>query len=72
MVAAAARLTALHRRMLSPRDIRRLAGRQWGDTSYLLRGWSGENNDFAIATKRLEDRKEQGDREEESEEGDDE
>ena len=72
MVAAAARLTAPHRRMLSPRDIRRLACRQWGDTSYLLRRWSGENNNIAIATKRLEDRKEQGDSEEESEKRDDE
>ena len=58
--------------------IKRLAGRRWGDTSYLLGGWSGENNNrplkdwkptiemvtdninFAIATKRLEDRREQG------------
>ena len=71
-------------------EIRRLAGRRWGDTSYLLGGWSGENKDgplkdwkptneivtatinFAIATKRLKDRKEQDDSEEENEEGDDE
>ena len=25
--------------------IRRLAGRRWGDTSYLLGGWSGEQKD---------------------------
>ena len=26
-------------------EIRRLAGRRWGDTSYLLGGWSGEPKD---------------------------
>lgn len=69
-------------------EIRRLAGRRWGDTSYLLGGWSGEIKDgplkdwkpttemvtatinFAIATKRLEDRREKGDSEEEDDERD--
>ena len=27
------------------REIRRLVGRRWGDTSYLLGGWSGEQKD---------------------------
>ena len=58
-------------------EIRRLAGHRWGDTSYLLGGWSGEQKDgalakwrptnemvtatinFAIATGRLEDRREE-------------
>ena len=58
-------------------EIRRLAGHRWGDTSYLLGGWSGEQNDgalakwkpinemvtatinFAIATGRLEDKREE-------------
>ena len=58
-------------------EIRRLAGRRWGDTSYLLGGWSGEQKDgelakwkpsnemvtatinLAIATGRLEDRREE-------------
>ncbi len=58
-------------------EIRRLAGHRWGDTSYLLGGWSGEQKDgtlakwrptnemltatinFAIATVRLEDRREE-------------
>ena len=30
-------------------EIRRLAGHRWGDTSYLLGGWSGEQKDGAIA-----------------------
>ena len=57
--------------------MRRLAGQQWGDTSYLLGGWSDEQKygalakwrptiemvtatiNFAIATGRLEDRREE-------------
>ena len=30
-------------------EIRRLAGRRWGDTSYLLRGWSGKQKDGNVA-----------------------
>lgn len=29
-------------------EIRRLAGRQWGDTSYILGGWSGEIKDGEV------------------------
>ena len=30
-------------------EIRRREGRRWGDTSYLLGGWSGEQKDGALA-----------------------
>ena len=30
-------------------EIRRLAGHRWGDTSYLLGGWAGEQKDGALA-----------------------
>lgn len=61
-------------------EIRRLAGRRWGDTSYFLGGWSGKIKggplkdwkptnemitatiNFAIASKRLEDRRGQRER----------
>ena len=28
--------------------LRRLAGRRWGDTSYMLGGWSGEKKDGEV------------------------
>lgn len=30
-------------------EIRRLAGRRWGDTSYMLGGWSGKIKDGEVA-----------------------
>ena len=37
-------------------EMRRLAGQRWGDTSYLLGGWSGEQKDRALAKWRATNR----------------